>query len=72
MPIFGMKSKANPMGFKQENIELGDKIFVGLKQAIRKLYEQSAANNEMMVISVNGKIKHVPAKELLAKMNANK
>ncbi len=72
MPIFGMKLKASPMALRQENIELGDKIFAGMKKAIRKLYEQSAANNEMMVISVNGQIKHLPAKELLAKMNANK
>ena len=59
------------MADKQENIELGNRIFAGMQKAIRKLYEQSAANNELMVVSVNGEAKHLPAKELLAKMKAN-
>ncbi len=53
------------MNLEQENIELSKKIFNGLKLAYRKLYEERAANNETVVISVNGEIKHVPAKELL-------
>jgi hypothetical protein len=50
---------------RQQNIELLDKIEYGLKLAIRRLYEKKAANNEMAIISVNGVVKHVPAKDLL-------
>ena len=53
------------MDLKQEHIELSKKIEAGLKLAYRKLYEKRAANNETVVISVNGIIKRVPAKELL-------
>ena len=48
-----------------ENIKLENLIIEGFKKANQKLIESSAANNEIMVISVNGEIKHVPAKELL-------
>ena len=53
------------MDLKEEHQELSKKIFDGLKLAFRRLYEQKAANNETVVISVNGEIKHVPAKDLL-------
>ncbi len=53
------------MNLEQENIELSKKIFAGLKLAYRKLYEKRAANNETVIISVNGEIKRVPAKDLL-------
>jgi hypothetical protein len=54
------------MNIKQDNIELYKKIEAGFKLAVRRLYEQKAANNESVVISgVNGEIKRVPAKELL-------
>ena len=64
-----MKLKASQMALKQENIELGQRIFAGMQKAIRELYAKSAANNEIMVISVNGEIRHVPAKELLKASN---
>jgi hypothetical protein len=57
------------MNTKQENAELLKKIEGGLKLAIKKLYEQMAANNEVAVISENGVIKHVPARELLDRQN---
>ncbi len=50
------------------NPEKGDflaKIEFGLKLAYRRFYEQSAARNEIVVISENGVIKHVPAREIL-------
>ena len=51
---------------KQEHIELSKKIEAGLKLAIRRLYEQKAANNESVVISDgHGGVKRVPAKDLL-------
>ncbi len=54
------------MNIKQDNIELYKKIEAGFKLAVRRLYEQKAANDETLVISdANGNIKHVPAKELL-------
>ncbi|GAA4469257.1 hypothetical protein GCM10023093_28360 [Nemorincola caseinilytica] len=53
------------MSRKQDNAELLNKIEAGLKLAIRKLYEQKAANNETAVICVNGEIKRVPARDLL-------
>jgi hypothetical protein len=53
------------MSPKQENAELLNRIEAGLKLAIRRLYEKKAANNETAVISINGQIKHVPAKDLL-------
>ena len=53
------------MDLKQEHIELSKKIDAGLKLAYRRLYEKRAANNETVIISVNGEIKHVPAKDLL-------
>ena len=56
------------MEIKDENIELRNKIFAGIKKAVQKLYEARAAKNETVVISVNGKATAVPAKELL-KMN---
>jgi hypothetical protein len=54
------------MDLKQDNIELYKKIEAGFKLAVRRLYEQKAANNESVVISgANGEIIRVPAKELL-------
>jgi|GEM_PF-1394507 len=47
--------------------EILDKIEFGLKLAIQRLYEQKAANNEMVVISKDGEIIHASARELLEK-----
>ncbi len=52
--------------FTEENNDFFRKVEFGLKLAIEKLYEQKAANNETAVISVNGEIKHVSAREILA------
>ncbi len=50
---------------KEENVELLNKIEAGLKLAYRRLYEKRAANNETVVICINGEIKRVPARDLL-------
>ncbi len=69
---FGFASASKLMiSRKQENIELLNKIEAGLKLAYRRLYEQKAANNESVVICVNGEIKHVPAKDLLKNGDKN-
>ncbi|MBO9566301.1 MAG: hypothetical protein J7621_26240 [Niastella sp.] len=45
---------------------LSEKILQGIRKAVRKLVETSAANDESLVIGdKDGNIKTVPAKELL-------
>jgi hypothetical protein len=57
------------MEIKKENIELRNKIMTGIKKAMEKLFEHSAANNEKLVISdENGKVKIVPAKDLIVSL----
>jgi len=53
------------VNLKEEHIALSKKTEAGLKMAYRRLYEQRAAKNETVIISVNGEIKRVPAKDLL-------
>lgn len=53
------------MPVKEKHIILREKIIAGIKKATRKLYEERAVKNDTVVISVNGEIKKVPAKELL-------
>jgi hypothetical protein len=46
--------------------ELSEKVLFGMKKALRKLVETSAANNEDLVVGdKEGRIMTVPAKELL-------
>lgn len=55
------------MAIKKENRELRDKIMAGIRKAVKKLIETSAANDENLIIEdEDGKIKSVPAKNLLA------
>lgn len=54
------------MGIKKENQELRDKIMAGIKKAVDKLIKDSAARNEDLIVADrDGKVKAVPAKELL-------
>jgi hypothetical protein len=53
------------MDLKKENRELLDKIAFGLKLAVDKLYDQKAANNELAVVSVNGEVKWIDAKDIV-------
>lgn len=58
------------MEIKSENIELRNKILEGINRAFRKLVIASAERNESLVIAdENGKVLHVPARELLAKIS---
>jgi hypothetical protein len=44
--------------------ELRNKIFDGIKLALEKLVSSSAKNDDYLVISKDGKVVKVPAKEL--------
>jgi len=49
--------------------ELSERVLSGVQKALVKLVEESAANNEDLVIAdKNGKIKTVPAKDMLKEM----
>ena len=54
---------------KSELDELSDKILKGMAEASRKLVEQSAANGRSLVISEDGEVKRVPAKDLLDRVS---
>lgn len=45
--------------------ELTEKILQGMAEASRKLVEESAVAGRSLVISENGEVKKVPAKDLL-------
>ncbi|MHA4806959.1 hypothetical protein ACX0G9_02570 [Flavitalea flava] len=46
--------------------ELSEKVLLGMRKALRKLAEISAANNEDLVVAdKDGKFKSIPAKDLL-------
>jgi hypothetical protein len=53
------------MQLSKEKEVLLEKIVAGIKKAARKLYEERAAKNETVIITVNGEIRKVPAKDLL-------
>ena len=54
---------------KPELTGLFKKIVKGMNDATRKLVEESAAAGESLVISVNGEVKNVPAKDLLPQVS---
>jgi hypothetical protein len=54
---------------KSELDELSDKILKGMTEASRKLVEESAANGRSLVISEDGEVKKVPAKDLLPRVS---
>jgi hypothetical protein len=45
------------------------KILKGMAEASRKLVEQSAASGRSLVISEDGEVKKVPAKDLLPRVS---
>jgi hypothetical protein len=57
---------------RSEHTGLFKKILQGMNDATRKLVEENAASDGYLVISVNGEIKKVPAKELLSKYIGNR
>ena len=54
---------------KPQPSELFSKILAGMKKASRKLVEENAAQGRSLVISINGEVKNVPAKELLSQVS---
>lgn len=53
---------------KPELTGLFKNILQGMNDATRKLVEENAATGGSLVISVNGEVKKVPAKDLLPKV----
>jgi hypothetical protein len=56
---------------KPELSELFKKILRGMNNATRKLVEESAANGRSLVISEDGEVKRIPAKDLLPRVSGN-
>ncbi|MEO8233647.1 MAG: hypothetical protein ABI638_15315 [Ignavibacteriota bacterium] len=48
----------------KNTVELREKIFEGIKSSIEKLIASRAKNNEFLIVSKDGKIVKIPAKEL--------
>lgn len=57
---------------KSDLDNLSNKILKGMKEASRKLVEESAANGRSLVISVDGEVRKVPAKDLLPRVSDGK
>ena len=57
---------------KPELMGLFKDILQGMNDATRKLVEENAAIGGSLVISVNGEVKKVPAKDLLPQVRINK
>jgi hypothetical protein len=54
---------------KSQPSELFSKILLGMAKASRKLVEESAANGRSLIVSIDGEVKKVPAKDLLSKVS---
>jgi hypothetical protein len=52
--------------------ELSVKILKGMTEASRKLVERSAVIGRSLIISEDGEVKRVPAKDLLSKVSEKK
>jgi hypothetical protein len=48
----------------KERVEISDKIMTGFKLAIKRLVEKTKKEGGYLVISRNGKVEKVPAKDL--------
>jgi len=57
---------------KSELDEFADKILQGMTEASRKLVEESVVNGRSLVISEDGEVKRVPAKELLPRVSGKR
>jgi hypothetical protein len=72
MPIFRVVlfNKVNNMENRSTHInELSERLLQGIRKALYKLVETSAANGESLVIGdKDGKIKTVSAKDLLSQL----
>ena len=54
---------------KSELDELSDKIMRGMTEASRKLVQESAASGRSLIISEDGEVKRVPARDLLPRVS---
>ncbi|RQP13387.1 MAG: hypothetical protein EAS52_19660 [Parapedobacter sp.] len=59
-----MALNSKPISFPPE-ISFSDKVLYGVRKALRKLAEETAAKGGSLVVKIDGEIKKVPAKELL-------
>ncbi len=57
---------------KSELDELSDKIMKGMTEASRKLVEKSAISGRSLVISEDGEVKKIPAKDLLPRVQGKR
>lgn len=55
--------------YQSQPTELFTKILQGMRKASRKLVEESAALGRSLVISENGEVKKIPAKDLLPRLS---
>lgn len=49
---------------KQDKLEENQRIFEGMKRAVRRVVEEAKRNDEELVISQNGKVVRVKARDL--------
>ncbi|MES1160397.1 MAG: hypothetical protein ABUM51_06560 [Bacteroidota bacterium] len=54
---------------RSELSEFSNRILQGMREASRKLVEESAANGRSLIISIDGEIKKVPAKDLRSRFS---
>ena len=54
---------------KSDLEEFADNVLKGMTEASRKLVEESAAAGRSLVISEDGEVKRVPAKDLLPRVS---
>lgn len=56
----------------QPKATFSERVLEGLKKSFHKLVKETAERNGLLVIERNGKIVHVPAKEILLEMQNKK
>ncbi len=55
----------------ENRIELGKKILAGVRLAVKKLIAERAKENGYLIVSKNGKVVKISAKDLLKKNKTN-
>jgi hypothetical protein len=61
---FGKQLNPTPMTNKEKTTDLRNKIMNGVKKAVEKVIKTSQANDEEIVISQNGKVVKIKARDL--------
>jgi len=49
-------------------LPFAERVQIGVQRALRKLVEESALKGESLVVKIDGEVKDVPAKDLLANL----